>query len=252
MKRTTFQYLNTVKNLNRSEQTVQTQIRLFLKEQSDLDIHCLLFHLHFSVDTLLHWKIVLFLGQLWSSFWVSQFLGYIELLWFIELQIRLSFEDNYEMDGWMICDFTSFLSVFQSYQGHGRIILNGCVQWNLIYSWEDSALELGTARSVGQRLTHWATRDAIIMRYFFLFLNRKYVLMPHLGKIILMRDHNRQLLWLPVCLLRQRSPSRMGSNLKENNLLLGEQIDSLKGRFLSWRWQFRPILFFVLFCVVFD
>ena len=31
---------------NRSGQTVQTQIRLLLKEQSDLGLHCLLFHLH--------------------------------------------------------------------------------------------------------------------------------------------------------------------------------------------------------------
>ena len=31
------------------------------------------------------------------------------------------------MDGWMICDFTSFSTVFQSYQ---RIIMKGCMQWN--------------------------------------------------------------------------------------------------------------------------
>ena len=31
----------------RSGQTVQTQIRLLLEEQSDQGIHCLLFHLHF-------------------------------------------------------------------------------------------------------------------------------------------------------------------------------------------------------------
>ena len=30
----------------KSEQTVQTQIRLLLMEQSDLGLHCLLFHLH--------------------------------------------------------------------------------------------------------------------------------------------------------------------------------------------------------------
>ena len=30
---------------NRSEQTVQTQIRLLLEEQSDQGLHCLLFHL---------------------------------------------------------------------------------------------------------------------------------------------------------------------------------------------------------------
>ena len=31
---------------SRSEQTVQTQIRLLLEEQSDQGLHCLLFHLH--------------------------------------------------------------------------------------------------------------------------------------------------------------------------------------------------------------
>ena len=31
---------------NRSEQTVQPQIRLLIEEQSDLGLHCLLFHLH--------------------------------------------------------------------------------------------------------------------------------------------------------------------------------------------------------------
>ena len=42
--------LYTVKTLifrtDRSGQTVQTQIRLLLEEQSDLGLHCLLFHLH--------------------------------------------------------------------------------------------------------------------------------------------------------------------------------------------------------------
>ena len=32
--------------IHTSEQTVQTQIRLLLKEQSDQGLHCLLFHLH--------------------------------------------------------------------------------------------------------------------------------------------------------------------------------------------------------------
>ena len=31
---------------DRCEQTVQTQIRLLLEEQSDQGLHCLLFHLH--------------------------------------------------------------------------------------------------------------------------------------------------------------------------------------------------------------
>ena len=39
----------------------------------------------------------------------------------------------YKMDGWMTCDFTSFLTVFQSYQDDVRMIMKGCVQWNSVY-----------------------------------------------------------------------------------------------------------------------
>ena len=38
--------------------------------------------------------------------------------------------------------------------------MKGCVQWKPVYGWEyfaSSGLELATARSVGQHLTHWAT-----------------------------------------------------------------------------------------------
>ena len=35
----------------------------------------------------------------------------------------------YCMDGWMICEFTSFLTIFQSNQGDVRMIMNGCMQW---------------------------------------------------------------------------------------------------------------------------
>ena len=37
-------------DIDRSEQTVETQIRLLLKEQSDQGLHCLPFQLH-SLDT---------------------------------------------------------------------------------------------------------------------------------------------------------------------------------------------------------
>ena len=37
------------------------------------------------------------------------------------------------LDGWMNCDFTSFLTVFQSYQDDVRMIMKGCVQWNSVY-----------------------------------------------------------------------------------------------------------------------
>ena len=65
-----------------------------------------------------------------------------------------------EMDGWMTCDFTSFFTVFQSYQDDVWMIMTGSVQWNSVYGWEDftsSEDRTRSARSVGQRLTHWAT-----------------------------------------------------------------------------------------------
>ena len=40
---------------------------------------------------------------------------------------------NELMDGWMTCDFTSFLTVFQSYQDDVWMIMIGCVQWNSVY-----------------------------------------------------------------------------------------------------------------------
>ena len=36
------------------------------------------------------------------------------------------------MDGWMTCDFTSFLTVFQSYQDDVWMIMKGCVQCNSV------------------------------------------------------------------------------------------------------------------------
>ena len=44
---------------DRSEQTVQTQIRLLLEEQSDLGLHCLQFRLHL-LGALLFGKAILF------------------------------------------------------------------------------------------------------------------------------------------------------------------------------------------------
>ena len=65
--------------------------------------------------------------------------------------------------GWMICDFMSFSTVFQTYiwgrwaDDNERLCANGTpfmVEKNL----PQAGLKLGTARSVGQHLTHWATR----------------------------------------------------------------------------------------------
>ena len=44
---------------DRSEQTVQTQIRLLLEEQSDQGLHCLQFRLHL-LDSLLYGRAILF------------------------------------------------------------------------------------------------------------------------------------------------------------------------------------------------
>ena len=64
------------------------------------------------------------------------------------------------IDGWMTCDFTSCLTVFQSYQDDVWMIMKGCVQWNSVYGWEDftsNGDRTRSARSVSQRLTNWAT-----------------------------------------------------------------------------------------------
>ena len=36
------------------------------------------------------------------------------------------------MDGWIICDFLSFSTIFQSYQDDRRMIMKGSVQWNTV------------------------------------------------------------------------------------------------------------------------
>ena len=51
------------------------------------------------------------------------------------------------MDGWITCDFTSFSTVFQSYQDDERLIIKGCVQWNSVYCCEDFASNGDRTRS---------------------------------------------------------------------------------------------------------
>ena len=61
---------------DRSGQTVQTQIRLLLEEQSDQGLHCLLLHLHLFDE--IPWELVSFswiLGRLQQSFLTSKNLG---------------------------------------------------------------------------------------------------------------------------------------------------------------------------------
>ena len=63
---------------DRSQQTVQTKIRLLLKKQSDQGLRCLPFHPHL-LDALMqcYVKLFYFLGQLWQLFEVSQILEFL-------------------------------------------------------------------------------------------------------------------------------------------------------------------------------
>ena len=42
-----------------------------------------------------------------------------------------------EKDGWVTCDFTSCLTVLQSYLDDGSVIMEGCVQWKPVYCLTD-------------------------------------------------------------------------------------------------------------------
>ena len=48
--------------------------------------------------------------------------------------VSLLFPDVAQIDGWMVCNFTSFLTVFQSYQDDRWMIMKGYVQWNPVYN----------------------------------------------------------------------------------------------------------------------
>ena len=67
---------------DRSQQTVQTKIRLLLKKQSDQGLRCLPFLQHLldasfgCINAMLH-QTFLFLGQLWQLFEVSQILEFL-------------------------------------------------------------------------------------------------------------------------------------------------------------------------------
>ena len=61
------------------------------------------------------------------------------------------------MDGLMTSDFTSFSTVFQSYQDSERMIMKGCVHRTSFTVGKISASsgdQTWSARSVGQRLTY--------------------------------------------------------------------------------------------------
>ena len=56
-----------------------------------------------------------------------------ELLSLALLSICRIIRELRKIDGWMTCNFTSFLTVFQSYQDDVWMIMKGCVQWNSVY-----------------------------------------------------------------------------------------------------------------------
>ena len=49
------------------------------------------------------------------------------------INFDVSLNNTKKNNGWMACDFTSFPTVFQSYQDDGMSIMKDCVQRNSIY-----------------------------------------------------------------------------------------------------------------------
>ena len=45
---------------------------------------------------------------------------------------KIAIEATNRIIVWMTCDFSSFLTVFQSYQGDEWVIMK-CLQWNPVY-----------------------------------------------------------------------------------------------------------------------
>ena len=56
-------------------------------------------------------------------------------------------------DRGMTCNFMSFSTVFQSYQDHGWVIMKGCMQWNLVYGWNEYHLKWGSDPGLLDQLT---------------------------------------------------------------------------------------------------
>ena len=67
------------------------------------------------------------------------------------------------IDGQMTFDFTSFSTVFQSYQDDGRMIMKGCVQWNPVCNRKDFHLERGS--NLGSYISRSALKDTVFWLY---------------------------------------------------------------------------------------
>ena len=61
------------------------------------------------------------------SIWI-QWMDGLEILYHC-----LQYFSLIRMDGWMTYDFTSFSTKFQSCQNDGQVIMEGCMQWNLVH-----------------------------------------------------------------------------------------------------------------------
>ena len=48
------------------------------------------------------------------------------------LSNALAFRHKEQMGRWMSCEFTSFSTVFQSYQDNAWVIMKDCAQWNSV------------------------------------------------------------------------------------------------------------------------
>ena len=132
---------------NRSQQTVQTKIRLLLKKQSDQGLSTLFAIPSASfgcINAMLH-QTFLFLGQLWQLFEVSQIL---EFLWYcttpcfvigisgdvcVSKMSKIFYEMGKALSGKLCCMETGLVSGFQSNQDNRKVIMKCWVQWNLVY-----------------------------------------------------------------------------------------------------------------------
>ena len=68
------------------------------------------------------------------------------------------------IDGFMAYDVTPFSTVFPSYSSDGRMIMKGCVEWNLVYGWKNFCLEPGSnprplfiSRTALNLLSYWGS-----------------------------------------------------------------------------------------------